>query len=125
MRKVIVRKRLLRKISDYDRGTVTAEFSIVLPCALILLFVLIGIGRAVVCTMNCHDAAAQVAYYLVTHKDDKAAASIVQSVAGQGASVKISRSNNMANIVVKCPLIPDPLHILPPLVESHVNQVLV
>ena len=61
---------------------------------------------------------------MVTHHDDKAAASIVQKVAGSGASVQINRNGNMANIVVKCPLIPDPLHILPPLVESHVSQVL-
>ncbi|EIK86469.1 TadE family type IV pilus minor pilin [Gardnerella greenwoodii] len=130
MRKNILRKcfvlckKLLRNINTRDFGAVTAEFAVVLPCAIVLVVVLLGVGRAVVCNMNCHDAASQVAYYMVTHHDDKAAASIVQKVAGSGASVQINRNGNMANIVVKCPLIPDPLHILPPLVESHVSQVL-
>ncbi|MBF9314962.1 pilus assembly protein [Bifidobacteriaceae bacterium NR002] len=123
MRKIIVCKRRLRVVKK-DSGAVTAEFAIVLPCALVIVLVLLGLGRAVVCAMNCHDAAAQVAYYMVTHHNDKAAASIAQRVAGSGASVKVSKSGNVANIVVKCPLIPDPLHILPPLVESHVSQVL-
>lgn len=123
MRKIIVCKRRFCVIKK-DSGAVTAEFAIVLPCALVIVLVLLGLGRAVVCAMNCHDAAAQVAYYMVTHHNDKAAASIAQRVAGSGASVKVSKSGNVANIVVKCPLIPDPLHILPPLVESHVSQVL-
>lgn len=123
MRKIIVCKRRLHVVKK-DSGAVTAEFAIVLPCALVIVLVLLGLGRAVVCAMNCHDAAAQVAYYMVTHHNDKAAASIAQRVAGSGASVKVSKSGNVANIVVKCPLIPDPLHILPPLVESHVSQVL-
>ncbi len=123
MRKIIVCKRRFCVIKK-DSGAVTAEFAIVLPCALAIVLVLLGLGRAVVCTMNCHDAAAQVAYYMVTHHNDKAAASIAQRVAGTGASVRVSKSGNVANIVVKCPLIPDPLHILPPLVESHVSQVL-
>lgn len=124
MRKNIACERLLRTNSVHDCGAVTAEFAIVLPCALMLILVLLGVGRAVVCAMNCHDAAAQVAYYMVTHHDDKAAASIAQKVAGPGASVRISRGSDTANIVVKCPLIPDPFHILPPLVESRVSQVL-
>lgn len=124
IRKNILSKRLLLGSSAKDSGAVTAEFAIVLPCALILVLVLFGLGGAVVRTMNCHDAAAQVAYYMVTHHDDKAAASIVQRVAGAGASAQVSRGGNVANIVVKCPLIPDPLHILPPLIESRVSQVL-
>lgn len=127
MLKNIVRKRFLRAFNAFnarDFGAVTAEFAVVLPCAILLVLVLLGVGRAVVCTMNCHDAASQVAYYMVTHHDDKAVASIVQKVAGPGASVQVSRGGNMANIVVKCPLIPDPLHILPAMIESRVSQVL-
>ncbi len=123
MRKNIC-KRLFNGSNLLDSGAVTAEFAIVLPCAILLVLVLLGVGRAVVCTMNCHDAAMQVAYYMVTHHDDKAAESIVQKVAGAGASVQISQVGNTADIVVKCPLVPDPLQVLPSLVESHVSQVL-
>ena len=124
MLKNILQRRIFRKIISRDCGTVTAEFAVVLPWAVVIALALLGLGRAVICTMNCHDAAMQVTYYMVTHRNDSAASSIVEQIAGPGASVQISRGGNTVNIVVKCPLIPDPLHILPAMVESHVNQVL-
>lgn len=40
-----------------DSGAVTAEFAIILPTVAILAIVLIFVGKSVVNTMNCNDAA--------------------------------------------------------------------
>ena len=98
MLKNILQRRIFRKIISRDCGTVTAEFAVVLPCAVVITLALLGLGRAVICTMNCHDAAMQVAYYMVTHRNDSAASSIVEQIAGPGASVQISRDGNTVNL---------------------------
>lgn len=110
-------------LKAFDDGAVTAEFSVVLPAVVLLALVLFGVGRAVVCSMNCHDAAAQVAYYIVTHRNTRDVNNIVTKVAGPGASVRVTKNNNFADIVVRCQVFPDPLHILPTVVESRISQV--
>lgn len=108
-----------------DSGAVTAEFAIILPTVAILAIVLIFVGKSVVNTMNCNDAAGQVAYYIASTHDSKEAQNIVHKVSGKNSSVKVEYVGNMANIVVSCPVVPDPLKILPMQVEARISQVLI
>lgn len=108
-----------------DSGAVTAEFAIILPTVAILAIVLIFVGKSVVNTMNCNDAAGQVAYYIASTHDSKEAQNIVHKVYGKNSSVKVEYVGNMANIVVSCPVVPDPLKVLPMQVEARISQVLI
>lgn len=108
-----------------DSGAVTAEFAIILPTVAILAIVLIFVGKSVVNTMNCNDAAGQVAYYIASTHDSKEAQNIVHKVSGKNSSVKVEYVGNMTNIVVSCPVVPDPLKILPMQVEARISQVLI
>lgn len=108
-----------------DSGAATAEFAIILPTVAILAIVLIFVGKSVVNTMNCNDAAGQVAYYIASTHDSKEAQNIVHKVSGKNSSVKVEYVGNMANIVVSCPVVPDPLKILPMQVEARISQVLI
>lgn len=108
-----------------DSGAVTAEFAIILPTVAILAIVLIFVGKSVVNTMNCNDAAGQVAYYIASTHDSKEAQNIVHKVSGKNSSVKVEYVGNMANIVVSCPVVPDPLKVLPMQVEARISQVLI
>ncbi|MFU0517054.1 TadE family protein [Gardnerella pickettii] len=108
-----------------DLGAVTAEFAIILPTVAILAIVLIFVGKSVVNTMNCNDAAGQVAYYIASTHDSKEAQNIVHKVSGKNSSVKVEYVENMADIVVSCPVVPDPLKILPMQVEARISQVLI
>lgn len=87
-----------------DSGAVTAEFAIILPTVAILAIVLIFVGKSVVNTMNCNDAAGQVAYYIASTHDSKEAQNIVHKVSGKNSSVKVEYVGNMADIVVSCRL---------------------
>lgn len=86
---------------------------------------LIFVGKSVVNTMNCNDAAGQVAYYIASTHDSKEAQNIVHKVSGKNSSVKVEYVGNMANIVVSCPVVPDPLKVLPMQVEARISQVLI
>lgn len=108
-----------------DSGAVTAEFAIILPTVAILAIVLIFVGKSVVNTMNCNDAAGQVAYYIASTHDSKEAQNIVHKVSGKNSSVKVEYVGNIANIVVSCPVVPDPLKVLPMQVEARISQVLI
>ena len=108
-----------------DFGAVTAEFAIILPAVVILTVVLIFVGKSVVNTMNCNDAAGQVAYYVASTHDSKEAQNIVHKVSGKNSSVKVEYVGNMANIVVSCPVVPDPLKVLPLSIEARISQVLI
>lgn len=108
-----------------DSGAVTAEFAIILPTVAILAIVLIFVGKSVANTMNCNDAAGQVAYYIASTHDSKEAQNIVHKVSGKNSSVKVEYVGNMANIVVSCPVVPDPLKVLPMQVEARISQVLI
>lgn len=107
----------------FDSGAGTAEFSVVLPAVVVLVLVLFGVGRTVVCIMNCHDAAQQVAYHLVAYKDSTPLEDVVHKIAGPEASLNIKKYGNNVDISVSCPVIPDPMHILPTVVHSDIKQI--
>ena len=111
--------------SSKDSGAVTAEFAIILPAVVVLALTLFFVGKSVVNTMNCHDAAGQVAYYVASHHNSKDAQNIVSKVSGVNSSVKVKYVGNMADIVVSCPVVPDPLKVLPLSVEARISQVLI
>ena len=96
-----------------------------MPAVVILTVVLIFVGKSVVNTMNCNDAAGQVAYYVASTHDSKEAQNIVHKVSGNNSSVKVEYVGNMANIVVSCPVVPDPLKVLPLSIEARISQVLI
>ena len=122
----VIGKRVIENICNLnDSGAVSAEFAIILPAVVILALVLIFVGKSVVNTMNCNDAAGEVAYYIASTHDSKEAKNIVHKISGKNSSVKVEYVGNMANIVVSCPVVPDPLKVLPVSVEARISQVLI
>ncbi|WEV72695.1 TadE family type IV pilus minor pilin [Bifidobacterium sp. ESL0790] len=121
-------RRLFRKARDavrgVDRGVVTAEFATVLPAVVVIAALLLLLARAVTVEMNCQDAASVGARVAVTTKDDGRARTAALEAADHGAQVSISRGVTKVDVVVSCPVMPDPLHVLPHAVEGKATGLL-
>ncbi|MDF7664324.1 TadE family type IV pilus minor pilin [Bifidobacterium sp. ESL0763] len=96
-----------------DRGAVTAEFAMVLPAVVAIAALLLMLARAVTVEMNCQDAASAGARVAVTTKDNGRARAAAIEAADHGAQVSVSRGVGKVDVVVSCPVVPDPMHVLP------------
>ncbi|WP_241520183.1 TadE/TadG family type IV pilus assembly protein [Bifidobacterium catulorum] len=98
-----------------DRGTVTAEFAVVLPTVMVVALMLFSSARAVIVNMNCQDAARAAARELVVAGDGPAdVAGVVTRIAGNGASVTTSVTDGMVVVTTRCPVLPGPLGVVLP-----------
>ncbi|NEG55335.1 TadE family type IV pilus minor pilin [Bifidobacterium platyrrhinorum] len=108
-----------RSASAADPGTVTAEFATVLPAVVAMALLLLALARMVMVSIGCQDAASAAARAAVAAQASdsdaaKAAASVVN-----GASVELSRAGDRVTVVTQCPVIPDPLGVLPTVVRGR------
>lgn len=124
-----------------QRGAVTAEFAVILPAVVALAILLCCLGRAVVVRVECQDAARTIARRAAqqmqvdaTSLEDVAdglepwADSVAAQLAGSGADATLSAAvsgteptgtaGNGIEVRVRAPVIPDPLHVLPAVVEG-------
>lgn len=109
---------------DGDEGSATAEFALVLPVVVMLAALLLYMARASVVRMECQDAAATAARALVVKGDEADVASIVSNTAGAASSVAVSGDVDATfTVTVACPVIADPLGVLPMTVEGSATGV--
>ena len=99
-----------------ERGAVTAEFAIVLPAVVAVIAMILVLARFTVVSMACQDAAAVVVRELVIDDgaaDDGSAASIAQRVAGDSTEVSLSYESGAVVVETHCPVVSDPMGVLP------------
>ncbi|NEG90036.1 TadE family type IV pilus minor pilin [Bifidobacterium aerophilum] len=114
-----------------DRGAATAEFAVVLPAVVAVAALLFGLSRAVIVTMGCQDAAAAVARELIVAGKDGGfdAQATARAVAGDGVAVAVSYGDGgsggtTVTVVAQCPVVPDPLGVLPTRVTGRATGVM-
>lgn len=121
-------RRLFHKARDavrgVDSGVVTAEFATVLPAVVVIAALLLMLARAVTVEMNCQDAASVGARVAVTTKDNSRARSAALEAADHGSQVSVNRGIGKVDVVVSCPIMPDPLHVLPHAVKGKATGLL-
>lgn len=96
-----------------DRGTVTAEFAILLPIVMALAMLVLGLTRTVIVGLNCQEAARTVAREIVVAGDSARAASLVHAMAGGSATVSLAGDADAITVSTQCPIVPDSLGVLP------------
>lgn len=96
-----------------DRGSVTAEFAVVLPAVMVMALLLMALTRTVTVTMRCQDAAAEAVRELVVAGDRADPQGVARAVVGADVSVAVNRAADLVTVDVTCPVIPDPLGVLP------------
>ena len=92
-----------------DEGSATAEFAVVLPSVAAVAMLMLCLGRAVVVSMDCQDAAAVAAHAM--------------TIAGRDGESR-ARSADSVTITVQCPVIPDPVGVLPTRVTAKATRYL-
>lgn len=103
-----------------DRGTVTAEFAVVLPTVMVVALLLLSSARAVMVSMNCQEAARVAAREMVVASDGEPDPSdAVARIAGSRATVRIEENNDQITVTTRCPIGPGPLGMLPVAVEGE------
>ncbi|MCH9276765.1 pilus assembly protein [Bifidobacterium amazonense] len=107
-----------------DEGAATAEFAVVLPAVVAVAVLLICLARTVVVSMDCQDAAAAAARALVVAGDDADPHATARAVAGDDVSVSVAQDGDLATVTVQCPVIPDPIGVLPTDVTGKATGVL-
>lgn len=108
-----------RGIGICDKGTVTAEFAIILPVVVMVVALLLYAARVSTVAITCQDAAATVARALVIDDHAADAAALVHAVAGNSASVVVNESATTFTVATSCPVIADPWHLLPATVSGN------
>jgi hypothetical protein len=85
---------------DADRGSVTAEYAVMLPAAVLVLAVALSAGAATLQQVRLEEAAAATVRQLARGEDDAMARSTVQRMAGQGADLSASRAAGWVSVTV-------------------------
>jgi predicted RecB family endonuclease len=117
-------------VKGFDRGTVTAEFAVVLPAVVVVALILMSLGRAVIVNASCQDAARSVAEHLsvqLSVQGEVMPDSVLQdelkkisdSAAHEATTVEVSQNSVGKEVTVICPLLPGPMGILPANVTGH------
>lgn len=107
-----------------DRGAATAEFAVVLPAVVAVAVLLLCLSRAVIVSMDCQDAAAAAARELViAGKGTVDSAAMARAVAGDGATASVTYDGELVTVVTQCPVVPDPLGVLPTRVTGTASGV--
>ena len=107
-----------------DEGAATAEFAVVLPVVAALAALLLCLSRTVIVTMDCQDAASSVVRELVAYGVDAEPRAAARAVAGDGSAVDVRYEGDRVTATVQCPVIPDPLGVLPTAVRGTATGIL-
>jgi Flp pilus assembly protein TadG len=106
----------------YARGTVTAEFAVILPLVALLAGLLLCSGSAVITRMDCQDAVSQGARYLGAAEDSpQRRAEIEKTVlahAPSGSSLTFTSVKPGIQLTLTCPIHAGALRLMP----LHVQQ---
>lgn len=96
-----------------DRGSVTAEFAMVLPAVMALAMMLLALVSAVVTRIDCQDAASAAAREMLISGDAKRSEQVARTAGGEDTEVGIRRDDTYVVVSTKCPILPDVLGVLP------------
>lgn len=121
MRRATMTRRILqtaRKVCLRDVGAVTAEFATVLPAVVAVAVLLLCLTRTVAVSISCQDAASAAARAVVAGGGNANPSAAAQTVAGTSIMVNVSDEAGRVTVVTSCPVIPDPLGVLPTKVEG-------
>ncbi|WP_314685744.1 pilus assembly protein [uncultured Bifidobacterium sp.] len=102
-----------------SRGAVTAEFAVALPAVVVLMLLALSLTGVVVRSLGCQDAASAVARELAISGLSVDADAMVSRMAGEGATVLVTRDGTGFVVVTTCPSLPGPLGVLPATVKGH------
>ena len=105
--------------SGSDAGAVTAEFATVLPAVVVMAVLLLSLARTVMVSIGCQDAASAAARELVAAGSDADPSAIASAVAEGGVAVSVARDGELVTVTARCPVIPDPMGVLPTKVEAR------
>lgn len=83
-----------------DRGSVTAELAVGLPAVALLLVAVLGVGTAGVQHMRCAEAARTAARVAALGEPDAQVVAAAHRVAGDRATVQVSRADGWATVTV-------------------------
>lgn len=106
-------------LERYDRGSVTAEFAVLLPAIAILIGLIIALGAASARRVTCQDAANKAAWVLTQDDDSQAARQAITRSVGTASTTFRELSDGSISISVICPIGQGPLQLLPFSVEGH------
>lgn len=87
--------------SERDRGSVTAEFAVLLPAVALLLGVVVALAACAAAQLRCADAARVAARVAAIGEDDAAVASAARRVAGGGARAAVARDAAWVAVTVE------------------------
>ena len=73
--------------------------------------------------MSCQDAAAVAVREIVVAGDESDPVGAAQAVAGADSSVSVTYGSEAVSVTVSCPVIPDPLGVLPTVVTAEATGV--
>ncbi|MBT1173727.1 pilus assembly protein [Bifidobacterium sp. MA2] len=119
------RHRLIALASGADAGAVTAEFASVLPAVLAMAVLICALARGVMVSMTCQDAASAAARAAVSAGGGEAGSeAAARTVAGRDIDVEIDYDDGAVTVVTHCPVVPDPMGVLPSLVTGKAVGVL-
>ncbi|HLS63029.1 MAG TPA: TadE family type IV pilus minor pilin [Ruania sp.] len=83
-----------------ERGSVTAELAVLLPGVVLAIVVILAVASAGVMQVRCADAARAGARAAALGQDDAQVVGIVQQLAGEDATVTVSRSEEWVDVRV-------------------------
>lgn len=114
-----------------QRGTVTAEFAVILPAVVAMAALICVLGRAVILRVDCQDAAHTIARQAISDLTGGGevpdafrdwALQTAHTLAGDAAHVDLtagSGTETTLSVTVSAPLVADPWGILPRLVSGR------
>ena len=101
-------------VDKADRGAVTAELAVMLPCVAVMAMLVLCLGRGAIVSMNCQDAAAAGARAMTIDADgERRAMAAARSIAGDGSTVSFTNDVDAVTVTVRCPVMSDPTGLIP------------
>jgi hypothetical protein len=85
---------------EADRGSVTAEYAVMLPAAVLVLAAALFAGAATMQQVRLEEAAAATVRQLARGETDGSARSTAQRMAGEGAELTASREGGWVSVTV-------------------------
>lgn len=83
-----------------ERGSVTAELAVLLPGVVLAIVLILAVASAGVMQVRCADAARAGARAAALGQDDAEVTALVQQLAGEGATVTVTRSADWVDVRV-------------------------
>jgi Flp pilus assembly protein TadG len=90
-----------RSVSGRDGGSITAEFALGLPAAVLALLLVLSAAAVAQAQLQCVDAARAGARQAARSETDGRAVAVARSAAPPGAEIALSRAAGTVGVVVR------------------------